>query len=139
MIQVDEVSLEFGDRLLFDDVNLTLSNQYRYVLVGANGAGKSTFLSLLAEELTPTLGTITRSKNSQIGWMKQKIHEYDTQTLVDVVIQGKESLWKAFQEKNIKGKKYTILVLGNKNSLDMKTLEMYGPVNILTLEDIFGY
>ena len=46
---------------------------------------------------------------------------------------------KAFQEKNIKGKKYTILVLGNKNSLDMKTLEMYGPVNILTLEDIFGY
>jgi len=46
---------------------------------------------------------------------------------------------KAFQEKNIKGKKYTILVLGNKNSLDMKTLEMYGPVKILTLEDIFGY
>ena len=46
---------------------------------------------------------------------------------------------KAFQEKNIKGKKYTILVLGNKNSLDMKALEMYGTVKVLSLEDIFGY
>ena len=100
MIQVEEVSLQFGDRILFDDVNLTLSTQYRYILVGANGAGKSSFLTLITGEATPTLGTITVSKSSKIGWMRQKIHEYDEQPLVDVVIQGKEALWKAMEEKN---------------------------------------
>lgn len=100
MITVEEVSLQFGDRILFDDVNLSLSQKYRYIVVGANGTGKSTFLTLLAGELTPTLGTITRAKASQIGWMKQKLHLYDEMPIVDVVIQGREELWEALQAKN---------------------------------------
>ena len=100
MITVEEVSLQYGDRVLFDDVNLTLSNKYRYIVVGANGTGKSTFLTVLAGELSPTIGTITRAKASQIGWMKQVLHLYDEMPIVDVVILGREELWEALQAKD---------------------------------------
>lgn len=100
MINIEEVSLQFGDRMLYDDVTLTLSNKYRYIVVGANGTGKSTFLTLLAGEMSPTLGTITRARGQQIGWMKQTLHLYDEVPIVDVVIQGREALWEAMKEKN---------------------------------------
>ncbi len=100
MLNLEEVSLEFGDRILFDDVTLTLSKKYRYVIVGANGTGKTTLLTLLAEQMSPTLGTISKAKASKIGWMRQKLHLYDEHPIVDVVIQGREDLWKAFEEKN---------------------------------------
>jgi ATPase subunit of ABC transporter with duplicated ATPase domains len=100
MITIEELSLQFGDRVLFDDVNLSLSSKYRYIVVGANGTGKSTFLTLLAEEMTPTLGTITRAKAAQIGWMKQVLHLYDEMPIVDVVILGREQLWEALQAKD---------------------------------------
>jgi len=99
MITIEDVSLQYGDRVLFDEVNLTLSNKYRYIVVGANGTGKSTFLTLLAGEMTPTIGTITRAKASQIGWMKQVLHLYDEMPIVDVVILGREELWEAMQAK----------------------------------------
>ncbi|MBS0630135.1 MAG: ABC-F family ATP-binding cassette domain-containing protein [Verrucomicrobia bacterium] len=99
MITVEEVSLQYGDRVLFDDVNLSLSNKYRYIVVGANGTGKSTFLTLLAGEMTPTIGSITRAKACQIGWMKQVLHLYDEMPIVNVVILGREELWEALQAK----------------------------------------
>jgi len=100
MITAEEVSFQHGDRVLFDDVNLTLSKKYRYIVVGANGTGKSTFLTLLAEERTPTLGKITRAKACKIGWMKQVLHLYDEMPIVDVVILGRQELWDALESKN---------------------------------------
>lgn len=99
MIHLESVALEFGDRLLFDDVTLSLSPKYRYVLVGANGAGKSSFLSLLTGQREATLGEITIAKSATLGWMKQDHHLYDHLPLLEVVIKGRKPLWDALEEK----------------------------------------
>lgn len=100
MIQLNQVSLEFADRVLFDDVTLNLTKKYRYIVVGANGAGKSSFLRMLAGELEATLGTITIAKASRMGWLRQDHHLYDHLSLIDVVIKGREPLWNALHEKH---------------------------------------
>lgn len=100
MIHLEHVALEFGDRVLFDDVTLSLSPKYRYVVVGANGAGKSSLLTLLSRLAEPTLGEITVAKTAKMGWMKQDHHLYDTLSILDVVIKGREPLWQALEEKH---------------------------------------
>ena len=120
MIQLDQVSYQFGDRILFDDVCLNLTQRYRYVVVGANGCGKSTLLSLIAGTRTPTLGDINRSKSSKMGWMKQDHHHYDHLCLVDVVIKGRVALWEALE------KKHALLETANwgeKESIKLSKLE----------------
>lgn len=99
MLQLEEISLHFGDRVLFDDVSLNLTTKYRYIVVGANGCGKSSLLSLLAGEREATLGEIHRPKSIDLGWMRQDHHKYDHLSLVNVVIKGREPLWEAFQAK----------------------------------------
>lgn len=99
MIQLERLSLEFGDRLLFDDVTLTLTSRYRYVLVGANGAGKSSLLSVLSGELEATLGGFEIPKSLKMGWMRQDHHLYDHLSLVEVVLKGRAELWRALEAK----------------------------------------
>lgn len=99
MLQLDSVSLHFGERVLFDDVTLNLIPKYRYIIVGANGCGKSSLLSLLAGERETTLGEITKAKAASIGWMRQDHHKYDSLSLVDVVIKGRLPLWEALNAK----------------------------------------
>ena len=76
MIQVNNVSLKFGKRTLFEDVNLKFTNGNCYGLIGANGSGKSTFLKLLSGELETTTGEITISKGERISILKQDHYEY---------------------------------------------------------------
>ena len=71
MIQVSNVSLKFGKRVLFEDVNIKFTNGNCYGLIGANGSGKSTFLKLLSGELETTTGEITVSKDERISILKQ--------------------------------------------------------------------
>ena len=71
MIQVSNVSLKFGKRVLFEDVNIKFTNGNCYGLIGANGSGKSTFLKLLSGELDTTTGEITVSKGERISILKQ--------------------------------------------------------------------
>lgn len=98
-LQLDQISLHFGDRVLFDDVSLNLSSRYRYVIVGANGCGKSSLLTLIADVRSPTLGDIHMPKSAKLGWMRQDHHKYDHLTLVEVVIKGRESLWESLHAK----------------------------------------
>ena len=70
-----------------------------YALVGANGAGKSTFFNLITGELGPSDGQIDIPKDASIGWLRQDQYKYDNVALIDVVIQGKTALWDALQEK----------------------------------------
>lgn len=99
MITVVRLSMLYGIRLLFDDVNLNLIGNNRYGLVGANGTGKSTFLRLLAGDETPSLGDITVAKRAKVGWLRQDQFQYEVETPVEVVLQGKLNLWEALQEK----------------------------------------
>lgn len=99
MITVNNIAMNYGAKLLFTDVNLNLNAGDRYALVGANGAGKSTFLKLLLQEEIPTLGEITIFKNARIGSLKQDQFRYEDTNIIDCVIAGKEVLWNALQEK----------------------------------------
>ncbi len=99
MITLNDLSLHYGSKLLFEGVNLLLNPGNRYALVGANGTGKSTLLRLMMAEETPSLGEIMLPKNAVVGWVKQDHFRYESQRVLDVVIQGKAPLWQAFQEK----------------------------------------
>ncbi|MBP6103738.1 MAG: ABC-F family ATP-binding cassette domain-containing protein [Gammaproteobacteria bacterium] len=99
MISVSHISMVYGARLLFDDVNLNLLKGYRYALVGANGTGKSTFLKLLAGHDAPSLGEVIISKKASIGFLKQDQFRYEHDTVLEVVLQGKPRLWEALREK----------------------------------------
>ena len=100
MIQVNNVSLKFGKRTLFEDVNLKFTNGNCYGLIGANGSGKSTFLKLLSGELETTTGEITISKGERISILKQDHYEYDEKRVMDVVLMGNTRLYEIIEEKD---------------------------------------
>ena len=100
MIQVSNVSLKFGKRTLFEDVNLKFTNGNCYGLIGANGSGKSTFLKLLSGELDTTTGEITVSKNERISFLKQDHYQFDEKRVIDVVIMGNTKLYEIMEEKD---------------------------------------
>jgi len=100
MIQVNNVSLKFGKRTLFEDVNLKFTNGNCYGLIGANGSGKSTFLKLLSGELETTTGEITVSKGERISFLKQDHYQFDEKRVIDVVIMGNTKLYDIMEEKD---------------------------------------
>src|SRR5688572_8836151 len=97
MISVHGVSMRYGSKVLFDDVNATFSPGRRYGLTGPNGAGKSTFMKLLTGELPPQQGTIVRP--DKLGVLKQDQYAFDQFRVVDTVIMGNHRLWAALQER----------------------------------------
>jgi ATPase subunit of ABC transporter with duplicated ATPase domains len=99
MIVVDNVSMEFGTRTLFENVSVTFSTGNRYGLTGPNGAGKSTFMKILSGELEATnRGTVKRPR--RVGVLKQDRFAYDAERIIDTVIMGNETLWNAFKERD---------------------------------------
>lgn len=101
MINLIELSMHYGSKLLFDEVNLLLLPSKRYAIVGSNGSGKSTLLRLMMMEETASLGEITTPKGMHIGWVNQDHFRYENTKVLDVVIQGKAQLWDALQEKEV--------------------------------------
>lgn len=99
MIILNQLAMTHGSKLLFTDVNLKLTKNRKYALVGANGTGKSTLLQLIAGTETASDGSVSIPKNTQIGWLKQDQFKYEDTTILDVVMQGKPQLWQAWQEK----------------------------------------
>ena len=99
MLQVNNVSLKFDKRTLFSDVNLKFTSGNCYGIIGANGAGKSTFLKLLTGEIDTTTGDITVSKGERISVLKQDHYQYDDMRVLDVVIMGNDRLYKIMKEK----------------------------------------
>ncbi|RUR08776.1 ribosomal protection-like ABC-F family protein [Legionella sp. km772] len=100
MLDIRSISMGFGKKSLFQDVDLILLPSQRYGVVGANGTGKSTFLKILAGEETPTQGSVEKAKSLNIGILKQDHFRYEDDQLIDVVIQGNTTLWEALIEKN---------------------------------------
>lgn len=100
MLDVRELDLHLGRKALFHHVNLTLLPGLRYGVVGANGAGKSSFLRVLAAEETPSNGSVEKAKTTTIGILKQDHFNYENDRVVDVVIKGNAELWSALVEKD---------------------------------------
>jgi len=99
MISTNQLSMTYGQKLLFYDVSFILNGQTHYALVGANGAGKSTLLKLITGEEEPIAGTVSIPKDASIGWLKQDQFRYENTIITDIVIQGKQKLWQALTEK----------------------------------------
>ena len=99
MIQLNNVTLKFGKRTLFEDVNIKFTAGNCYGLIGANGAGKSTFLKLLSGELETTHGDIVVTKGERIAVLKQDHYKYDNERVIDTVIMGNTKLYSIMKEK----------------------------------------
>ena len=100
MITVTDVSLNFSGRLLYDEVNLKFTPGNCYGIIGANGAGKSTFLKLLSGQLEPTTGTISIGTNERISNLNQNHFAFEDFTVMSTVIQGHAKLYEIMQEKD---------------------------------------
>ncbi|WP_066370304.1 ABC-F family ATP-binding cassette domain-containing protein [Neobacillus fumarioli] len=100
MITVNNVSLRYGDRKLFEDVNIKFTPGNCYGLIGANGAGKSTFLKILAGEIEPQTGTVHLGPNERMAVLKQNHFEYEEYEVLKTVIMGHARLYQVMQEKD---------------------------------------
>ena len=100
MLTVTDVSLRFSDRKLFDDVNIKFTEGNTYGLIGANGAGKSTFLKILAGDIEPTTGHISLGPDERLSVLRQNHFDYEDERAIDVVIMGNEKLYSIMKEKD---------------------------------------
>jgi ATPase subunit of ABC transporter with duplicated ATPase domains len=100
MISTENISLAYGKRVLFDEVNIKFTAGNCYGVIGANGAGKSTFLKILNGEVTPNSGTIHIEPGKRMSVLKQDHHEFDEFAVLDTVMMGHKKLWKIMKEKD---------------------------------------
>lgn len=100
MISANNVSLQFGKRVLFDEVNIKFNGDNCYGIIGANGSGKSTFLKILAGEIDPNSGNVSIEPGKRMAVLKQNHFEFDEVTVLNTVIMGHKTLWKIIQEKD---------------------------------------
>lgn len=100
MISANNVSLRLGKRALFEDVNIKFTEGNCYGLIGANGAGKSTFLKILTGELEPTSGDVVITPGERLSFLKQDHFQYDEYTVLDTVIMGNQRLYDVSKEKD---------------------------------------
>ncbi len=100
MISANNVTLRIGKKALFEDVNIKFTEGNCYGLIGANGAGKSTFLKILSEQLEPTNGDISITAGQRLSFLQQDHFKYDAYTVLDTVIMGNKRLYEIMKEKD---------------------------------------
>ena len=101
MLTANGVSVRFGKRSLFEDVNLKFNKGCCYGIIGANGAGKSTFLKVLSGELEPSKGEVSKEKTERISVLKQNHFEFEDKSVIDTVIMGNKELYEIKNEKDM--------------------------------------
>ncbi len=100
MISVKNVSLSYGKRVLFDEVNLNFTKGNCYGVIGANGAGKSTFLKILSGEIEPNKGNVEITTGERMSVLKQNHFEFDDITVLNTVLMGNKRLWEIAKERD---------------------------------------
>lgn len=100
MIQANNVTLRVGKKALFEDVNIKFTEGNCYGLIGANGAGKSTFLKILSGQLEPTNGDVTMTPGERLSFLQQDHFKYDEYSVLDTVIMGNQRLYDIMKEKD---------------------------------------
>ncbi|MFT6632482.1 MAG: ATPase subunit of ABC transporter with duplicated ATPase domains [Bacteriovoracaceae bacterium] len=101
MLSTNNISLSFGGRKLFDDVNVKFIPGNCYGLIGANGAGKTTFVKILAGDIEPNTGTVELTPGERLSVLKQNHFEYDEYTVLDTMLMGNERLFQIMKEKDL--------------------------------------
>jgi ATPase subunit of ABC transporter with duplicated ATPase domains len=99
MISVKDLKLAYGKRVLFEEVNLNFTKGNCYGVIGANGAGKSTFLKILSGEIEPNKGTVSITPGERLAVLKQNQFEFDEQTVLNTVMMGHSKLWSIMKER----------------------------------------
>src|SRR5512145_2505699 len=100
MITVSNLGIQFGKRILFQDVNLKFSPGNCYGIIGANGAGKSTFLKMLYGEVDNMRGSVSIGHGERVSVLKQDHFEFDNFTVLNTVLMGHPELWQLMKEKD---------------------------------------
>jgi ATPase subunit of ABC transporter with duplicated ATPase domains len=100
MISARNITLSFGKRVLFDEVNISFTKGNCYGIIGANGAGKSTFLKILSGEIEPTKGSVEITPGERMSFLKQNQFEFDEQTVLNTVMQGHKRMWDVMHAKD---------------------------------------
>jgi ATPase subunit of ABC transporter with duplicated ATPase domains len=100
MISARNITLSFGKRVLFDEVNISFTKGNCYGIIGANGAGKSTFLKILSGEIEPTKGAVEITPGERMSFLKQNQFEFDEQTVLNTVMQGHKRMWDVMHAKD---------------------------------------
>jgi ATPase subunit of ABC transporter with duplicated ATPase domains len=100
MISARNVTLAYGKRVLFDEVNISFTKGNCYGIIGANGAGKSTFLKILSGEIEPNKGTVEITPGERMAVLKQNQFEFDEQTVLSTVMQGHKRMWEVMHAKD---------------------------------------
>ena len=100
MIQVSNVTLRFGKKALFEEVNIKFTEGNCYGIIGANGAGKSTFLKILSGELEPNKGEVIITPGERLSVLEQDHFKYDDFPVLDTVIMGNQRLYDIMKEKD---------------------------------------
>lgn len=128
MITLQNISLQYGKRILFDEINIKFLGTNCYGVIGANGAGKSTFLKILSGDIEPNSGKVILETGKRIAVLKQNHFEFDECTVLDTVMMGHTTLWKIMKEKDaIYAKEDFSEADGNKASeLEIEFAEMNG-------------
>jgi len=100
MLSTQNISLSYGKRVLFDEVSINFTKGNCYGIIGANGAGKSTFLKILSGEIEPNKGIVSLSPNERLSMLKQNQHEYNEFTVLNTVLIGNKKMWDIQQQKD---------------------------------------
>ncbi|MDC9596463.1 ABC-F family ATPase [Xenorhabdus anantnagensis] len=100
MLSTNNITMQFGSKPLFENISVKFGNGNRYGLIGANGAGKSTFMKILGGDLIPTSGNVSLDPNERLGKLRQDQFAFEEYTVLDTVIMGHKELWEVKQERD---------------------------------------
>ena len=100
MISVNNVTLAYGKRVLFDEVNINFVKGNCYGIIGANGAGKSTFLKIISGEIDPNKGTVSITPGERMAVLAQNQNAFDDVTVLNTVLMGHKHMWEVMQMRN---------------------------------------
>ncbi|MCM8595787.1 ABC-F family ATPase [Accumulibacter sp.] len=100
MLVANNITMQFGARPLFENVSVKFGEGYRYGLIGANGAGKSTFMKILAGQLEPTAGNVAKDPQERMAYLRQDQFAFEEHRVIDVVMMGHEEMWACLCEKD---------------------------------------